>query len=97
MQDLVGAPTASGHFLLETESMNPPQNGLYLIASPHLDAESRDLEAVLRTCYHPEENCVKYIDRYILVLRPTNALIWVGLCSRDLTSSLDVAVWILEN
>ncbi|THX63869.1 hypothetical protein D6D05_10409 [Aureobasidium pullulans] len=50
--------------LNSVRSTSPSKNGLYLIASPHLDAESRDLKAVLRTCYYLEEDCETYTNRY---------------------------------
>ncbi|KAH0065826.1 MAP kinase, partial [Aureobasidium melanogenum] len=75
MQDLIDALIGSGHFLIDTDS---EKTGLYFIACPALDGRLKEIETLLRTCYHPEESIEDLTNPYVLILKPENPIAWDG-------------------
>jgi mitogen-activated protein kinase kinase kinase len=75
MQDLVDALIGSGHFLIDTE---PEKTGLYFIACPSMDGRLKEIETLLRTCYHPEEFIEDLSCPYVLILKPEGPISWDG-------------------
>ncbi|THX94972.1 MAP kinase [Aureobasidium pullulans] len=75
MQDLIDALIGSGHFLIDTDS---EKSGLYFIACPTLDGRLKEIETLLRTCYHPEESIEDLTNPYVLILKPECAISWDG-------------------
>jgi mitogen-activated protein kinase kinase kinase len=76
MQDLIDALIGSGHFLIDTE---PEKTGLYFIACPTLDGNRlKEIETLLRTCYHPEELIEDLTNPYVLILKPESPISWDG-------------------
>jgi mitogen-activated protein kinase kinase kinase len=65
----------SGHILVE--SIHIPE-GKYLIASPALVDRPQDIQSLLGTCYHAEDNPEDSSNPYVLILRPETPLFWVG-------------------
>jgi len=75
MQELLDSLVVSGHFLVETEKTD---NNTYIIASPALHDRARDIQALLRTCYHAEGNPEDPSNPYILILRTETPIYWDG-------------------
>jgi mitogen-activated protein kinase kinase kinase len=75
MQDLIDALIGSGHLLIDTE---PETTGLYFIACPTMDGRLKEIETLLRTCYHPEEFIEDLSCPYVLILKPEGSISWDG-------------------
>jgi mitogen-activated protein kinase kinase kinase len=75
MQDLIDALIGSGHLLIDTE---PETTGLYFIACPAMDGRLKEIETLLRTCYHPEEFIEDLSCPYVLILKPEGSISWDG-------------------
>jgi mitogen-activated protein kinase kinase kinase len=75
MQDLIDALVGSGHLLIDTE---PETTGLYFIACPAMDGRLKEIETLLRTCYHPEEFIEDLSCPYVLILKPEGSISWDG-------------------
>jgi mitogen-activated protein kinase kinase kinase len=76
LSDLYESLMFSGHFLVETEGGN--NTGVYIIASPTLEDRPKDIQSLLTTCYHAEEGPEDPTNPYVLIIRPEDALYWVG-------------------
>lgn len=76
-QDLIDSLIISGHFLVET-SASAEKNGMYIVASPSLQDRPKDIQSLLGTCYHAEDNPEDPSNPYILILKPENPLYWDG-------------------
>ncbi|KAF2401357.1 Ssk2-type MAP kinase [Trichodelitschia bisporula] len=66
----------SNHFLVET-----PQDdgkGIYIIACPALYARPSDIQSLLGSCYHAEDNPEDPSNPYVLILHPEKILYWPG-------------------
>jgi mitogen-activated protein kinase kinase kinase len=66
----------TGHFLVYTASIE--HDGIFLIASPSLYNRPQDIQAILGTCYRPDDVQEDPTNPYILVLRPENQIPWDG-------------------
>ncbi|KAF2639854.1 MAP kinase [Massarina eburnea CBS 473.64] len=75
LNDLYESLIVTGHFLVETSGDNP---GLYIIASPTLQDRPKDIQSLLTTCYHAEENPEDPSNPYALIIRPEEAMYWTG-------------------
>ncbi|KAF2460733.1 Ssk2-type MAP kinase [Lineolata rhizophorae] len=76
LHDLYYSLVKSGHFLIETGF--PETSNVYIIASPSLEDRPKDIESLLGTCYHAEENPEDPSNPYILILKPEQAIVWEG-------------------
>lgn len=77
LQQLYARLIESDHFLVYTASIE--RDGIFLIASPSLYNRPQDIQAILGTCYRPEEiEEGPPTNPYILVLRPEVAIPWDG-------------------
>jgi mitogen-activated protein kinase kinase kinase len=65
----------SGHFLVESADV---PNDMYIIASPALQDRPHDIQSLLGTCYHAEDNPEDPSNPYVLILKPENTLYWAG-------------------
>jgi mitogen-activated protein kinase kinase kinase len=74
-EELYDALTLSGHFLVQSSNLD---DGIYIIASPALQARPQDIQFLLGTCYHAEDNPDDPSNPYILILNPEMPLIWPG-------------------
>jgi mitogen-activated protein kinase kinase kinase len=90
LNDLYESLIVTGHFLVET--FGGDNNGLYIIASPALQDRPKDIQSLLTTCYHAEENPEDPSNPYALIIRPEEPLFWVGkkLSANIRTPHLDV-------
>ncbi|KAF2276115.1 MAP kinase [Westerdykella ornata] len=76
LNDLYDSLIMTDHFLVETtESGNP---GVFIIASPALQDRPKDIQSLLTTCYHAEENPEDPSNPYTLILKPEEPLYWRG-------------------
>lgn len=76
LNDLYEALIVTGHFLVETSGGD--NTGIYIIASPVLSDRPKDIQSLLTTCYHAEENPEDPSNPYILIIRPEEPLYWMG-------------------
>jgi mitogen-activated protein kinase kinase kinase len=74
--ELYNALVFSGHFLVETDQAT--NNGFYIIASPALQDREQDIQSLLGTCYHAEENPDDPSNPYVLILKPSKPFFWAG-------------------
>jgi mitogen-activated protein kinase kinase kinase len=65
----------SGHFLVETQNAD---DKTYIIACPALADRPTEIQSLLGSCYHAEENPEDPSNPYVLILRPEEPLIWAG-------------------
>lgn len=65
----------SGHFLIESGDIS---EDMYIIASPALEDRPHDIQSLLGTCYHAEDNPEDPSNPYVLILKPEHPLHWVG-------------------
>jgi mitogen-activated protein kinase kinase kinase len=75
MSDFYQALDLSGHFLVETQGTD---NNIFIIACPALEDRPKDIQSLLTTCYHAEENPEDPSNPYVLILKPENTLYWRG-------------------
>ncbi|PVH96430.1 Ssk2-type MAP kinase [Periconia macrospinosa] len=76
LNDLYESLVATGHFLVETSGGD--NSGLYIIASPALQDRPKDIQSLLTTCYHAEENPEDPSNPYALIIRPEEPMYWTG-------------------
>ncbi|CAI6245939.1 unnamed protein product [Periconia digitata] len=90
LNDLYESLIATDHFLVETSGGD--NSGLYIIASPALQDRPKDIQSLLTTCYHAEENPEDPSNPYALIIRPEESMYWTGkkLSANIRTPHLDV-------
>jgi mitogen-activated protein kinase kinase kinase len=76
LNDLYEALITTGHFLVETTDTE--NMGVYILASPALQDRPKDIQSLMTTCYHAEENPDDPSNPYALILKPEQALFWTG-------------------
>ncbi|PSN59724.1 Ssk2-type MAP kinase [Corynespora cassiicola Philippines] len=76
LSELYEALISTGHFLVETSGAE--NVGTYILASAVLADRPKDIQSLLTTCYHAEENPEDPSNPYVLILRPENPLFWSG-------------------
>ncbi|KAF2729779.1 MAP kinase [Polyplosphaeria fusca] len=76
LSELYDALVETGHFLVETSSAET--RGIYILASPALQDRPKDIQSLLTTCYHAEDNPEDPSNPYVLILRPEVSLFWAG-------------------
>ncbi|KAF3291165.1 Suppressor of Sensor Kinase (SLN1) [Orbilia oligospora] len=76
--DLLTALTDSGHFLIETTMEH---DGVYLIADPSLRDKPKDIQSIVRACFHEVELLRdEHSCPYVLVICPQQSFLWRGEC-----------------
>ncbi|KIW06856.1 uncharacterized protein PV09_02532 [Verruconis gallopava] len=65
----------SGHFLVVTQNMD---SNTYIIACPALANRPNEIQSLLGSCYHAEDNPEDPSNPYVLILRPEEPLVWAG-------------------
>jgi mitogen-activated protein kinase kinase kinase len=73
--ELYNSLILSGHFLVESEHI---PEGTYFIASPQLMDRPQDIQSLLTTCYHAEDNPEDPSNPYVLILKPETPIFWAG-------------------
>jgi mitogen-activated protein kinase kinase kinase len=76
LDDLYEALIQTGHFLVETSGGE--NRGIYILASPAMQDRPNDIQSLLTTCYHAEENPEDPSNPYALILKPEQPLFWSG-------------------
>lgn len=76
LNELYESLIMTGHFLVETSGGD--NTGIYIIASPALLDRPKDIQSLLTTCYHAEENPEDPSNPYALIIRPEEPLFWMG-------------------
>ncbi|KAF2813408.1 Ssk2-type MAP kinase [Mytilinidion resinicola] len=76
LNDLYDALVMSGHFLVETHGGD--NYGIYILASPALEGRPADIQSLLTTCYHAEDNPEDPSNPYVLILKPEDPMFWSG-------------------
>ncbi|KAF2794888.1 MAP kinase [Melanomma pulvis-pyrius CBS 109.77] len=76
LSDLYEALVQTGHFLVETSGGE--NRGIYILASPAMQDRPNDIQSLLTTCYHAEENPEDPSNPYALILKPEEPLYWSG-------------------
>ncbi|KAF2716646.1 SSK2 MAP kinase [Polychaeton citri CBS 116435] len=76
--ELLDALALSGHFLVEMQVGPSGQAGTYLIVSPVLRDRPGDIQSMLGTCYHAEDQPEDPSNPYVLLFKPESPLIWEG-------------------
>ncbi|RDW88878.1 hypothetical protein BP6252_00910 [Coleophoma cylindrospora] len=67
----------TGHFLVYTASIE--HDGIFLIASPSLIDRPQDIQSILGTCYHGNDEVLEDpTNPYVLVLHPEQPIPWDG-------------------
>ncbi|KAF2197085.1 MAP kinase [Delitschia confertaspora ATCC 74209] len=74
--DFYEALQYSGHFLVESHGSD--NVGIYIIACPALEDRAKDIQSLLTTCYHAEDNPEDPSNPYVLILKPEDPLYWHG-------------------
>ena len=74
LQDLCDALMTSGHFLVHTTTLD--REGIYLLASPSLYNRPREIQSILGTSFHSEDEMEDPSNPYILIIRPDEPLGW---------------------
>ncbi|KAJ9668536.1 Suppressor of Sensor Kinase (SLN1) [Coniosporium apollinis] len=77
LEDLYHSLVMSGHFLVETNT-DSQTTGIYILASPALQDRPQEIQSLLGTCYHAEENPEDPSNPYLLILKPEGPLHWRG-------------------
>ncbi|KAK3075560.1 Suppressor of Sensor Kinase (SLN1) [Teratosphaeriaceae sp. CCFEE 6253] len=87
-EELIDALVISGHILVGTStpieaggtqgSAGGAKQPVYIIASPSLLERSKDIQNMLRTCYHAEDQAEDPSDPYVLILKAEHPLVWEG-------------------
>jgi len=78
MRDLADALIETGHFLVEFEKGVGDKANIYVIASPALHDRPKDIQSLLGTCYHAEDNPEDPSNPYVLILNTEETLFWDG-------------------
>ncbi|KAF2002782.1 MAP kinase [Amniculicola lignicola CBS 123094] len=76
LEDLYESLIITGHFLVETTGGD--NKGIYILASPTLQDRPKDIQSLLTTCYHAEENPEDLSNPYALIIKPEEPLYWSG-------------------
>jgi mitogen-activated protein kinase kinase kinase len=76
LYDFYSDLVTSGHFLVHTA--NAQADNIYLIASPSLYDQPREIQAILGTQVYAHEAVEDHSNAYILILRPEEELVWTG-------------------
>lgn len=76
LNDFYESLIITGHFLVETSGAD--NLGIYILASPALMDRPKDIQSLLTTCYHAEENPEDPSNPYALILKPEEPLYWSG-------------------
>lgn len=76
LMEFYDALVGTGHFLVQSDQIDTP--GIYIIASPALENRPTDIQSLLGTCYHVEENIEDLTNPYVLILKPEEPLYWAG-------------------
>jgi mitogen-activated protein kinase kinase kinase len=76
LEELYEALIQTGHFLVETSCGE--NRGIYILASPAMQDRPNDIQSLLTTCYHAEENPEDPSNPYALILKPEQPLFWSG-------------------
>ena len=76
LSDLYEALIQTGHFLVETSGGD--NKGIYILASPAMQDRPNDIQSLLTTCYHAEENPDDPSNPYALILKPEGSFYWLG-------------------
>ncbi|TVY32601.1 MAP kinase kinase kinase [Lachnellula subtilissima] len=76
LQNLYESLIETGHFQVYTASIE--HDGIFLLASPALWDRPKVIEAILGTCYHPDDTPEDPTNPYVLVLRPEMEIHWGG-------------------
>ncbi|KAF2761895.1 MAP kinase [Pseudovirgaria hyperparasitica] len=79
MSELIEELVASEHLLLENTSTPEENFGTYIIVSPALRDRPKDIQSLLTTCYHAEENPEDPSNPYVLILKTEGPFLWTGL------------------
>lgn len=78
MRDLLDALVLTRHTLVETDSDAAGSDRLYLIASPATYNNAIQITSILTSCYHQEDHVDGPTNPYVLVLNPTEPIVWEG-------------------
>lgn len=78
MRELLDSLIVSGHFMIETEKLPNDDSNTYVIASPTLHDRPKDIQSLLRTCYHADDNPEDPSFPYVLFLRTESPIFWDG-------------------
>lgn len=76
LSGLVDSLIKSGHFLVYTASVE--HEGVYLVADPSLYDRPREIQSILRTCFHEDVVREDPSCPYVLVICPQDDLQWHG-------------------
>ncbi|KAF2263991.1 MAP kinase [Lojkania enalia] len=76
LDELYDSLVVTGHFLVEDSDAEA--TGIYILASPALQDRPKDIQSLLTTCYHAEENPEDPSNPYVLILKPETPLYWSG-------------------
>jgi len=76
LMDFYDALVGTGHFLVQSDQIDT--RGTYIIASPALENRPMDIQSLLGTCYHVEDNIEDLTNPYVLILKPEEPLFWAG-------------------
>ncbi|KAK6544431.1 Suppressor of Sensor Kinase (SLN1) [Orbilia ellipsospora] len=78
LPELLSALTESGHFLIDTTMEH---DGVYLIADPSLYDKPKDIQSIVRACFHEVELLRdEHSCPYVLVICPQQPFLWQGRC-----------------
>ncbi|GAB7338984.1 hypothetical protein MBLNU457_5653t1 [Dothideomycetes sp. NU457] len=80
LRDLVDSLIVSGHFLVEIDKALNADKQIHLIACPALHDRPKDIQSLLGTCYHAEDNPEDPTNPYVLMLHTNHEqeLYWDG-------------------
>lgn len=76
-QEFIDSLVMTNHFLVDT-IQNAEKGNIYIIASPALHDRPKDIQSLLGTCYHAEDNPEDPSNPYVLILKPENPIYWDG-------------------
>lgn len=76
LEDLYESLIITGHFLVDAAGLE--NAGVYIIASPALEDRPKDIQSLLTTCYHAEENPEDPSNPYALIIKPEEEFYWSG-------------------
>lgn len=75
LQEFYDALMISGHVLVKSANLN---EGIFLIASPSLYDQPRDIQSILGTSFHADDRIEDPSNPYVLILRPEDSIYWDG-------------------
>ncbi|KAH7130728.1 hypothetical protein B0J11DRAFT_430631 [Dendryphion nanum] len=76
MEELYEALIVTGHFLVDPAGSETKD--IFILASAALQDRPKDIQSLLTTCYHAEENPEDPSNPYVLILKPEEPLFWSG-------------------